>query len=50
MRSRTLLTRWVSRIHADRYIQRFGGKVFVDRINGYTLLIDDFRNPLAFVR
>ena len=50
MRSRTPLGRWITRIQAERYIQRFGGKVFVDSANGYTLLIDDFRNPLAFIR
>ena len=44
-----LMYRFIERASAERYIQRFGGKIWRD-INGYTLLVSSFRQPVAFVR
>ena len=49
MKRNRLMRRFISHAKAERYIQRFGGKIFRD-INGYTLLIGNFRQPVAFVR
>ena len=46
---KNVFRRWISRDRADRYVQRFGGKVRRD-INGYILLISIFRVPIAFVK
>ena len=50
MRRKHLSTRFIPRTRADRYIKRFGGQIFKDSLNGYTLLLDGYRRPLAFVR
>ena len=50
MRRHSLFSRWISRDRAERYVSMFGGKVFIDRLNGYTLLIDVFRKPIAFIK
>ena len=50
MRRHSLFSRWISRDRAERYVSMCGGKIFSDRINGYTVLYSTFRQPLAFVR
>lgn len=50
MRSKHPFSRWIALDRAERYVERFGGKVFQDRLNGYTVLYSYFRQPLAFVR
>ena len=50
MRRHSLFSRWISRDRAERYVERFGGKIFKDSLNGYTLLLDGYRKPIAFVR
>ena len=45
-----LFSRWITLDRAERYVKAFGGKVFVDRLNGYTVLYNCFRQPIAFVR
>ena len=50
MRSKHLSTRFISRARAERYIKIFGGQIFRDNLNGYTLLIDVFRKPIAFIK
>lgn len=45
-----LFSRWIDRDRAKRYIGMFGGKVWTDRLNGYTILMDTYRTPIAFVR
>ena len=50
MRRHSLFSRWILRTRAERYVERFGGNIFSDRINGYTVLYNTFRQPLAFVR
>ena len=50
MRRHSLFSRWISRARAERYVSRFDGKIFTDRLNGYTVLYSVFRQPLAFVR
>ena len=49
MRHRSVFYRWISRSVAEMYVARFGGKIVRD-INGYTVLYDMWRSPLAFVR
>ena len=50
MKRNRLMHRFISHAKAERYVQRFGGKIFRDSLNGYTLLIGSFRQPVAFVR
>ena len=45
-----LFSRWVLRNRADRYIEMFGGKVFEDKLNGYTVLYNCYRQAIAFVK
>ena len=49
MRSKHLWRRFIPATAAERYISRFGGQTFRD-VNGYTLLLDGYRRPIAFVR
>ena len=49
MRRHSLFSRWISRDRAERYVERFGGKIFSD-VNGYSVLYNIFRRPLAFVK
>ena len=50
MKRNQLMYRFISHAKAERYILRFGGKIFKDSLNGYTLLIGSFRQPVAFVK
>ena len=50
MRSKHPFSRWISLECAERYLNRFGGFIFHDRANGYTVLFDDYRNTVAFVK
>lgn len=45
-----LFSRWIALDRAERYVERFGGQVFKDRLNGYVLLCNCWRQPIAFVR
>ena len=45
---KNVFDRWIRRDRAERYVERFGGKISKD-VNGYTTLWSAFREPLAFV-
>ena len=49
MKKNRLRYHFIARATAERYVERFGGKIFSD-VNGYTVLYSVFRQPLAFVR
>ena len=46
---RAVFNRWIRLDRAERYVVLFGGKTSTD-VNGYTLLIDVFRKPIAFIK
>ena len=45
---KNVFDRWVKRDRAARYVRQFGGTIRKE-VNGYTLLVNIFREPLAFV-
>ena len=46
---KNVFRRWIGKDRAERYVARFGGTISRD-VNGYTLLLSMWREPLAFVR